>query len=102
MPRRRHVVLARRALRDLAGVPKQQLSRLRAAHEALASGAENLDIAALKGRPGWYRLRTGDYRTLYRRASAEELRPLGLTGEGFLVARVVNKRDAVKAIATLR
>jgi hypothetical protein len=62
----------------------------------------NLDIVALRGRAPWLRLRSGDWRVLLRPLSAAELADVGGAAErGFLVARIVNRRDLERAVATL-
>jgi mRNA-degrading endonuclease RelE of RelBE toxin-antitoxin system len=84
----------------------------------------NLDIKALKGASPWLRLRVGDYRILYRpltRAELKELEELSkwseLTGSpwrgrgsgrhkgpseaGYLIARIVHRRDLHRAVQTL-
>ena len=94
--------LAERAQRDLRGLPTPQLRRIRNATEALARGEANLDVRPLSGRPSWLRLRVGDYRLLYRPLSEDELATLPERPHaGYLVARVVNRRELERAIATL-
>jgi mRNA-degrading endonuclease RelE of RelBE toxin-antitoxin system len=82
----------------------------------------NLDIKALKGAAPWLRLRVGDYRILYRpltRAELQELKErekfseqIGLSWRrspqrmqdadaGYLVARIVHRRDLDRAVGTL-
>jgi len=48
-------------------------------------------VKAIAGHAGWFRLRVGDWRVLYRRVSAS----------GMLVARIVNRRDLDRAVAQL-
>ncbi len=57
---------------------------------SLETGAANLDIKPLEGRPPWRRLRIGDYRVLYRP-----------TDNAIWVERIINRRDLDKAIDTL-
>jgi mRNA-degrading endonuclease RelE of RelBE toxin-antitoxin system len=83
---------------------------------------DNLDIKALKGAPPWLRLRVGDYRILYRPLTRTELKELKEREEfseqlgmswrrsrqrlqgaeaGYLVARIVHRRELERAIRTL-
>ncbi|MGH2554563.1 MAG: type II toxin-antitoxin system RelE family toxin, partial [Actinomycetota bacterium] len=59
------VELARRAQRDLQALGRPERDRVRRALKALAAGAENIDAKPLAVRP-WMRLRTGNFRILYR------------------------------------
>lgn len=92
------VELSARAVRDVKRIDKSERRRIRDALEALAAGEENLDIKALTGQQPWLRLRAGDWRVLYRPYSPEEQAE---HGPGLLVARVVNRRDLLKAVRTL-
>jgi hypothetical protein len=69
-----------------------------AALDRLAAGAEALDVRRLAGNPGWLLLRVGDHRVLYRPLSETEA---ARHGRGYLVARVVHRRDPDTAVATL-
>ena len=86
-----HVELSSRAMKDLRrlrrGASRQQLAD---ALGALGAGAENLDVKPLEGRPGWHRLRSGDYRVLYRRDD-----------DRIWVERIVDRRDLRRAVTTL-
>jgi hypothetical protein len=65
---------------------------------ALAGGRPELDSKPLVGSAPWHRLRVGDYRVLYRPVAPSETD----TGEpGWLVARIVHRRDLERAVATL-
>ena len=75
-----------------------QRRRVRDALEALSAGADNLDVKALAGRAPWLRLRVGDWRVLYRPLSAEEA---AAGGPGWLVARVVDRRDLERSVRSL-
>src|SRR3954451_24021372 len=90
--------LARRAVRDLRKMDGPHRRRVRDALEALAAGAENLDVKALVGRAPWLRLRVGDWRVLYRPLSDEEA---AAGGPGWLVARVVDRRDLERSVRSL-
>jgi hypothetical protein len=62
----------------------------------------NLDVLALRGRAPWLRLRSGDWRVLLRPLNAAELAEVaGTATGGFLVARIANRRDLERAVATL-
>jgi mRNA-degrading endonuclease RelE of RelBE toxin-antitoxin system len=69
--------------------------------------AENLDIKALEGATPYLRLRVGDYRIVYRPLGPAEIagiarrRGLAKVGAGFLVARIVHRRDLERAVASL-
>ncbi len=100
-----HVELSRRAQRDLRALSDRDRSRIvRALREGLAADPlpRNLDIVALQGQAPWLRLRSGDWRVLLRPLSVAELADVGgTTARGFLVARIVNRRDLERAVATL-
>ena len=90
------IELTTRAARDLRRVDAPARRRIREALDELAAGAENADVSALADTAPWLRLRVGDWRVLYR--------PLSKTSEGgpgLLVARVVNRRDLLRAVRTL-
>lgn len=87
------------AEKDIRGLGKPERERIREALAALRGGGANLDVKALRGAPPWLRLRSGDWRLLYRPLTPEEL-PAD-TEAGFLVARVVNRRDLEKAVRKL-
>lgn len=97
------VQLAPKAIRDLRRFgPGPHQRQLADAISALAAGAPNLDIKPLQGRAPWLRLRSGDYRLLYRPLSVDELgRHLDHLTSGYLVERVVHRRDLDAAVATL-
>lgn len=95
---------------ELSNAAKRDLNRLSAtAHRQVVTALterlaavpppENLDVKPLEGAPGWLRLRIGTYRVLYRPMTAAELRLARrrhgeLTGRnGFLIARIVHRRD---------
>ena len=100
-----HVELGRRAQRDLRTLPDRDRNRIvRALREDLAVDPipPNLDLVALRGRAPWLRLRSGDWRVLLRPLSPSELAHVADTAErGFLVGRIVNRRDLERAVATL-
>lgn len=92
-------VLSRRAERDLRRIGRgEKLDRVREALEALAAGGSDLDVRPLVGTAPWHRLRVGDFRLLYRQIEPNETFD---PGAGWLVARVVHRRDLERAVATL-
>lgn len=90
-----HIELAPRAVRELRRVDRADRQRIREALDNLAAGSENADVKALAGSAPWLRLRVGDWRVLYRPLVETEGAP------GLLVARVVNRRDLLRAVRTL-
>lgn len=100
-----HIELGRRAQRDLRTLPDRDRSRIvRVLRDGLAADPlpPNLDLAALRGGAPWLRLRLGDWRMLLRPLTPAELVRVAATAEhGFLVARIVNRRDLERAVATL-
>lgn len=92
------IQFAPRAARDLRRLDGQARRRLRDALEELAAGAENLDVKAISGHPGWLRLRVGEHRILYR-----PLRPSAAPDRrGWLIARIADRKELERAIAKLR
>lgn len=86
--------LARRAEKDLDGLPKRVAARVVKALEILGEdpGAEGLDVKPLVGRRPWRRLRVGGYRILFKPAER---------GRVLLVGRVIDRRDLERALTTL-
>lgn len=96
----RGVILSRQAQRDLRRLgSREALARIRGALEELSVGGAGLDVKPLAGAAPWHRLRVGDYRIPYRPLEPHE-RDSGETG--WLVARVVHRRDLERAVSTLR
>ena len=58
-------IYARSARRDLRKLPNEDRGRIVRKIEALASGAENVDVKRLKGGDGESRMRVGDYRVIF-------------------------------------
>ncbi len=92
------LVLVARVERDLRALDSVALQRAQAALDDLAGEAANLDVKPMAGHPGWLRLRVGDWRVLYRPLTEEEV---SQWGAGYLVARVVHRRDLELAARTL-
>ncbi|HKZ92830.1 MAG TPA: type II toxin-antitoxin system RelE/ParE family toxin [Candidatus Limnocylindrales bacterium] len=93
------IVLARRAERDLRQIgSRDMLARIGQALDDLATGGTDLDIRPLVGSPPWHRLRVGDYRVLYRPVAPDE----AMSAEaGWLIARIVHRRDLGRAVGAL-
>jgi mRNA-degrading endonuclease RelE of RelBE toxin-antitoxin system len=100
------VELSKRALRDLRRIDQTSRKRLLDLLEndlAAEPQPANLDIKHLTGRAPWLRLRRGEYRALYRPLTDTELQTIGANEQaGFLVERVVGRRDLERAASTLR
>jgi mRNA interferase RelE/StbE len=62
---RTDVRLARRAVRSLAHLQRQEQLRIRAAIDLLAENPRPPGCVALQGKPGVFRVRVGDFRILY-------------------------------------
>ena len=82
--------LSRRAERDLQRLDPQVRGRIATELQALAAEAPNLDIKPLKASGAWARLRVGEHRILFRPIEG-----------GWLVERIVDRRDLQRAIGTL-
>lgn len=99
------VELSTRAKKD----PKKTSGKARAQLvAALRTSLENptpanADVKALVGAPPWLRLRSGDYRIIFRALVVDELKRLGAPAgqAGFLVERIVNRRELLRAVETL-
>ncbi len=99
------VELSKRALRDLRRIDhksRRQLLDLLDNELAAEPQPPNLNVKPLIGYPPWLRLRRGDYRVLYRPLADHELQALRAPEHaGFLVERVVDRRDLERAASTL-
>ena len=88
------VQLAQSAAGDLDGIPDRPRSQI---VEAIKSLADNLvptgsGVKKLKGfKPPLYRLRSGDYRVLYR-----------IQGSAILVMRIIDRKELERTIKRLR
>ena len=65
MTQRYDVRLARRAVRSLAHLQRQEQLRIRAAIDLLAENPRPPGCVALQGEHGVFRVRVGDFRILY-------------------------------------
>jgi len=98
-----HIELSTRAVKDLKKLQRsgsyQKVLDLLKSELSKEPTPENLDIKPLQGHPGWLRLRTGDYRVLYRPLTEPELKqltnptPTKTGAKGFFVERVVHRKD---------
>ena len=59
------VVVARRAIRSIARLPRKDQQRVRGAIDLLAGEPRPSNCVALAGEESVYRVRVGDYRILY-------------------------------------
>lgn len=91
------IELAPRAVKDLRRLERPDRIRLQNALQRLSDDAGNLDVKALTGSAPWLRLRVGDWRVLYRPLTTTE----AADQPGLLIARIINRRDLLKAVATL-
>lgn len=99
------VELSKRALRDLRRIDYKNRKRLLDLLEndlAAEPQPPNLDIKALTRRAPWLRLRRGEYRILYRQLTQAELQTLNANEQaGYLVERIIDRRDLEQAASTL-
>lgn len=105
-----HVELSNRARRDLRrlgrGPDRKPIVDALTTSLTADPPSDNLDVKSLEGHGPWLRLRVGDYRLLYRPLTSEELaevvRRRGQPADtGYLVARIVHRRDLERAVDTL-
>lgn len=62
---------------------------------------ENLDVAALEGTGSWVRVRVGEFRIVLRPLNAAECKARSVA-KGYLVDRVVNRRDLERILRAYR
>ncbi len=62
---------------------------------------ENLDVAALAGIGSWVRVRAGEFRIVLRPLNTAECKARSVA-KGFLVDRVVNRRDLERILKAYR
>ena len=97
-----HVELGPRAVKDVRRAKRSgEGGRIEEAVASLEREDQGLDIVPLQGRAPWRRMRSGDWRIIFRPLDAQELRALGLKGSAYLVARIVNRRDLDRAVQNL-
>ena len=83
------VEIARRAVKSIAGLPRQEQRRVRAAIDLLADEPRPPRCVALSGEKSVYRVRVGDYRILYEVIDARTV---------VRVIRVSHRRDAYRRL----
>jgi mRNA-degrading endonuclease RelE of RelBE toxin-antitoxin system len=62
---------------------------------------ENLDVASLEGIGSWLRVRAGEFRIVLRPLNAAECKARSVA-RGYLVDRVVNRRDLERILKAYR
>ena len=62
---------------------------------------ENLDVASLEGLGTWLRVRAGEFRIVLRPLNAAECKARAVA-KGYLVDRVVNRRDLERILKAYR
>ncbi len=62
----RRIELAASVAKDVRGLPAVDLARIREAIDRLGADPMPASSKALRGEAGWYRVRVGDYRVVYR------------------------------------
>ena len=97
------VQFSKRGARDIERLSQSQRIRVRKVLNSLSKdpAPTNLDLRPLVGHEPWLRLRIGTLRVIFRRLTLEESRPRGIRGHGYLVERVVDRRDLDKAVGPL-
>ena len=74
----------------MAAVPVQERKKVSEGLRQLGEESPNVDVKALAGHAGWYRLRVGNWRVLYFS-----------NDEGVIIERIVNRRDLERSVRTL-
>jgi mRNA interferase RelE/StbE len=82
--------LSRAAQKDIRRLEGSDRRRVLGAPQELEREAENLDVKALAGHPGWFRMRVGDFRAVYAPVD-----------DWLYVAHVVNRRDLTRTVDAL-
>lgn len=81
------VEIARRAIKSIAGLPRREQLRVRAAIDLLADEPRPPNCVALAGEESVYRVRVGDYRIVYEVVDARLV---------IHVVRVGHRRDVYR------
>ena len=97
---------ARRELRRLARGPIEPILDAPTVSLVAIPPPDNLDVKPLEGHAPWLRLRVGVYRILYRPLTTDELAAVSQQrghriDAGYLVARIIHRRDLDRAVASL-
>ena len=97
------VQFSRRARKDIERLSSPTRARVRAALGGLVEvpPRSNLDIRPLIGRTPWLRLRIGNVRVILRPLARSEASRLGVEPPGYLVERVIDRRDLDDALRPL-
>jgi mRNA-degrading endonuclease RelE of RelBE toxin-antitoxin system len=98
-----NVQFSKRGARDIERLSQPQRIRVRKVLDGLSKdpAPAKLDVRPLMGREPWLRLRIGTLRVIFRRLSLEESRLRGIRGHGYLVERVIDRRDLDEAVRPL-
>ncbi len=98
-----NVQFSKRGARDIERLSQPQRTRVRTVLDGLSQdpAPANLDVRPLVGHEPWLRLRIGTLRVIFRRLTLEESRPRGIRGHGYLVERVIDRRDLDEAVRPL-
>lgn len=98
-----NVQFSKRGARDVERLSKPQRVRVRKVLDSLSHEPPptNLDVRPLVGHEPWLRLRIGTLRLIFRRLTTEESRSRAIRGHGYLVERVVDRRDLDEAVRPL-
>jgi mRNA-degrading endonuclease RelE of RelBE toxin-antitoxin system len=98
-----NVQFSKRGARDIERLSQSQRIRVRKVLDGLSKdpAPANLDVRPLVGREPWLRLRIGTLRVIFRRLTLEESRLRGIRGYGYLVERVVDRRELDEAVRPL-
>ena len=92
-----------RARKDIERLSSSTRSRVQAALGGLVElpPRSNLDIRPLTGRSPWLRLRIGNVRVILRPLTQSEAGLLRVESPGYLVERVIDRRDVDDALRPL-
>ena len=74
----------------MAAVPVQERKKIIDGLRQLGEESPNVDVKALAGHVGWYRLRVGNWRVLYFSDD-----------QGVIIERIVNRRDLERSVRNL-
>jgi len=94
---------AKRAQRDWKRIGEVDRGRISGSLEGLRADPKtaSLDTEPLEGAAPWQRLRVGGHRVIFRAFSADERRAYGVE-RGYVVDRVIDRRDLDRVVRTLR
>ena len=74
----------------MAAVPVQERKKIIDGLRQLGEESPSVDVKALAGHAGWYRLRVGNWRVLYFSDD-----------QGVIIERIVNRRDLERSVRNL-